>query len=409
MKALVVENDAPKLALTKILSLFSPKAFVSKFAPLQIQQLPDPALPAEDWVVADTQVCGLCGSDYKQVFMNGRLDNPMTAMISWPQVLGHEVVGLISQVGNDVKQRKLGERVLLNPWLSCATRGMEPCEFCQQGKLAQCLNFGKGNIERGIHHGNSATATGGFAQKVPAHESQWFPIPDNISNEEAVLADPFSVSFHAILKSPPKENGTALIYGCGTLGLLAIAILRLMHPTVKIIAIARYDHQAKLAEQLGAHKVLRHKPTKSIVMSVAYETDSDLNTPWMGLPMLNGGVDVVYDTVSSAETMEVSLRITKSSGAVIIIGVEPSKRFEWTPLYFKEISIIGSNGFGIEEFEGRKMHAMEWYFDFIQNKGLDVSAIVTHHYAMQDYREAFMICYDQGKSGAVKVLFNNFS
>ncbi len=408
MKALVIGNQPFKLAITKLLSLLTPKAFVGKHSPLQLETIADPALPAEDWVVADTQVCGLCGSDYKQVFMNGRLDNPMTAMISWPQVLGHEVVGVVSQVGTAVKQRKVGERVLLNPWLSCETRGLEPCEFCQQGKLAQCLNFGKGNIERGIHHGNSATATGGFAQRVPAHESQWFPIPDDISNEEAVLADPFSVSFHAILKAPPKENSTVLVYGCGTLGLLAIAILRKMHPTVKILAVARYDHQAELAEQFGAHKVFKHKPTKAIVMGIAHETNSELNTPWMGLPMLNGGVDVVYDTVSSAETMEVDLRVTKSLGSVVIIGVEPSKRFEWTPLYFKEISIIGSNGFGIEEYEGKRQHAMEWYFEFIQQKQLDVTPIITHQYAMHNYQSAFMTCYDQGKNSAVKVLFNHF-
>ena len=78
-------------------------------------------------------------------------------------------------------------------------------------------------------------------------------------------------------------------------------------------------------------------------------------------------------------------------------------------MYFKEISIFGSNGFGIEEFEGQRKHAMEWYFDFIEHRALDVTPIITHHYAMRDYRDAFMTCYDQGKSGAVKVLFNRFA
>ncbi len=154
---------------------------------------------------------------------------------------------------------------------------------------------------------------------------------------------------------------------------------------------------------------LPHHPTKQLVHRIAAETGAALNEPWAGLPMLNGGVDVVYDTVSSAETMEVGLRVTRSSGAMVIIGVEPSKSFEWTPLYFKEISIFGSNGFGIEEFEGQRKHAMEWYFDFIEHRGLDVTPIITHHYAMRDYRDAFMTCYDQGKSGAVKVLFDRFA
>ena len=142
---------------------------------------------------------------------------------------------------------------------------------------------------------------------------------------------------------------------------------------------------------------------------IAGETGAGLNKPWLGLPMLNGGVHRVYDTVSSAETMGVGLRVTRSFGSLVIIGVEPAKTFEWTPLYFKELNIIGSNGFGIEEFEGERKHAMEWYFDFIRQRGLDVTPIITHHFAMRDYRDAFMACYYQGRSGAVKVLFDRFS
>lgn len=408
MQALVTTNNPLRLVSTKLLSLLSPKAFVGWQSPMQLRDIPEPVLPAEDWLVTKTRLCGLCGSDYKQVFMNGRPDNPMTSMISWPQVLGHEVVGEVVQVGSEVRNRRLGERVLLNPWLSCVTRGLPPCEFCQRGKLAQCLNFGAGTIERGIHHGNSASATGGFAERVPGHESQWIPIPDTISDEQAVLGDPFSVSFHAILKAPPTEHATVLVYGCGTLGLLAIAILRAIYPTVTVLAVARYDHQAELARQLGAKMVLPHQPTRQLVGRIAEATGASLNKPWLGLPMLNGGVNAVYDTVSSAETMGVGLRVTRSFGFMVIIGVEPAKTFEWTPLYFKEINIIGSNGFGIEEFEGRRKHAMEWYFDFIQQRGLDVTPIITHHFAMRDYRDAFMSCYDQGRSGAVKVLFNRF-
>jgi len=408
MKALVIVNQPLRLVATKLLSLLTPKAFVGPLSPMQMQEIPDPQLPAEDWVVVDTQLCGLCGSDYKQVFMNGQIDNPMTSMISWPQVLGHEVVGIVSKVGSKVKSCKIGERVLLNPWLSCVTRGVEPCEYCKQGRLAQCLSFGRGYVERGIHHGNSATATGGFAQKVPAHESQWFPIPEGISSEAAVLADPFSVSFHAILKAPPPPNGTALVYGCGTLGLLAIAILRSLYPTVKVFAVARYEHQKKLAEQFGAHKVYQHKPTRDIVHGVAQDLGCELNLPWMGLPMINGGLDCVYDTVSSSETMEVSIRILKTGGALLVIGVEPSRRFEWTPIYFKELRIFGANGFGIEEYEGQRKHGMEWYFEFIRQGKINVTPIITHKYAMSDYKNAFMTCFTQGEHSAVKVLFNNF-
>ena len=171
MRALVYENHLPRLAATKLLSAFSRRAFVGPLSPMQLREIPDPRLPADDWVTLRTQLCGLCGSDYKQVFMNGATDNPMTALISFPQVLGHEVVGRIESVGPAVDPARVGERVLLNPWLSCAVRGLPLCEWCQRGELAQCLNFRRGILAPGIHHGNSSDASGGFAEALPAHAS----------------------------------------------------------------------------------------------------------------------------------------------------------------------------------------------------------------------------------------------
>jgi threonine dehydrogenase-like Zn-dependent dehydrogenase len=124
--------------------------------------------------------------------------------------------------------------------------------------------------------------------------------------------------------------------------------------------------------------------------------------------MLNGGVDVVYDTVSSPETLEVGVRAARSRGSIVALGVEPPRRFEWTPLYFKEISVIGSNGFGIEELEGRRQHAMQWYFELIRTRSIDVTPIITHRFALEAWRDAFMTCYAQGRHRAVKVLFDRF-
>ncbi len=377
-------------------------------APIQLKQIPDPTPPAPDWLILRTQLCGLCGSDYKQVFLNGELGNPMTALISFPQVLGHEVVGVVEALGPEVKDRLVGERVVLNPWLSCAPRGLEPCAWCRRGEFAQCANFARGSVAPGIHHGNSADATGGFAPRLPAHESQCIPVPDDVSDEAAVLADPFAVSLHAVLHHPPSPTGTVLVYGCGTLGLAAIAILRALHPEVRVLAVARFDHQAALAKSLGAERVIAHRPDRALIEAVADSVGAELREPWHGLPMLNGGVDVAYDTVSSPGTFEVGVRIVRPRGTIVALGVEPPRRFEWTPLYFKELSITGSNGFGMETHEGRRQHAMEWYFEFIASGRIDLTPIITHRYRLADYKRAFLTCHDQGESKAVKVLFNDF-
>lgn len=404
MRALVYENSLPRLVATKLLSALTPRAFVGPLAPIQLREVAEPRLPAPDWLVLRTKLCGLCGSDYKQVFMNGAIDNPMTSMISFPQVLGHEVVATVESVGPAVRARRVGERVVLNPWLSCATRGLPLCEWCLRGELAQCLNFTRGALPPGIHHGNSAGAPGGFADRLPAHESQCIPVPDGVSDEAAVLADPFAVSLHAILHHPP-EGERALVYGCGTLGLLAIAILRALYPAVRVAAVARYAHQARLALQLGAERVLPHAPPRAVVEGAAEFAGSELHEPWRGLPMLRGGFDVVYDTVTSPGTLEIGVRVVRSRGRIVALGVEPPRRFEWTPLYFKEIALCGSNAFGMESWQGRRQHAMEWYFEWLREGKIDPAPIITHRFPLERYREAFMACRDQGKSEAVKVLF----
>lgn len=407
MRALVFHHHLPRTVLTKLLSFASAQAFTGPTAPIALEEVPEPRLPADDWLLIETRYCGICGSDAKQVFLKGSLDNPMTSVISFPQVLGHEVVGRVVRVGRAVPADRIGQRVVLNPWLSCGPRGIDPpCPACAQGDFSICENFVRGHLAPGIHTGNSSTATGGFAPYVPAHESMAIPVPDPVSDEAAVLADPFAVSFHGILKRPPKPGQTALVWGCGTLGLCAIAILRSLFPEVRVLAIARFDHQRRLAEQLGAARVLAHTPARAILEAVAAELGTEILMPWNGLPMLNGGVDVVYDTVGAPETVETAVRLTRPRGAIVITGVEAPARFEWTPLYFKEIELIGSNAFGFEDFEGTRRHAMEIYFDLILAGRIDLTPIITHRFALEGYREAFEACWDQGLSGAVKVLFD---
>ena len=116
-------------------------------------------------------------------------------------------------------------------------------------------------------------------------------------------------------------------------------------------------------------------------------------------------LDVVYDTVGYPRTIEVGLRVAASRGAIVITGVEIPRRFEWTPLYFKEIAVIGSNAFGVEDFEGTRRHAMEIYLDLVRERRIDVTPIITHRYLLDQWRDALLACGDQAASGAVKVLF----
>jgi threonine dehydrogenase-like Zn-dependent dehydrogenase len=88
------------------------------------------------------------------------------------------------------------------------------------------------------------------------------------------------------------------------------------------------------------------------------------------------------------------------------MGVNPPGRFEWTPLYFKEVRIIGSNAFGIEEVEGTRQHGLAHYLDLVGAGRVDLSEMLTHTFRLDAWRDAFAAVADQRGSGAIKVAFD---
>ena len=407
MKALVFQYKMARLAYAKVVGKLTPRAYVSALSPASLRDIPESALLGDAWTVVRTTLCGICGSDTKMVFLDADFDNPLTALISFPAVPGHEVVGVVERVGSGVRERRVGERVALNPWLWCGPRGIEPpCPACQAGHYFLCEHFADGRLPPGMHTGNCKTVTGGFASLLPAHEDQLIPIPDSVSDEQAVLADPFSVSLHAVLKAPPAAGQKALVYGCGTLGLLTVAILRSLYPDVEVIVVARHPLQVRLAREMGAQHVIVGRDAGGLIAEVGGLTGERVLRPYYGLPWLRGGVDVIYDTVGSAETLEVGLRIARPRTRIVVTGVSRPKRFEWTPHYFKEIELVGSNAFGVEEFEGNRLHAMEIYLGLLEQGRLTLPALVTHRFALADYQEAMLVAHRKSAHGALKVVFD---
>ncbi|HEY8525247.1 MAG TPA: zinc-binding dehydrogenase [Acidimicrobiales bacterium] len=375
-------------------------------APMVLQDLPDPVLRGPDWAVLRTRLCGICGSDTKQVRMEGDADNPMTAFISFPQVLGHEVVATVEEAGPGVVDAGIhpGQRVVLNPWLSCGPRGVAPpCPACRAGDYSLCWSFLDGGLAPGLHSGNSADATGGFAELLPAHRDMLVPVPDDVPDEVAVLADPFSVALHAVTRTPPPAGGRAVVYGAGALGTCALAVLGALHPTVEVAAVARWPAQAALAARLGA-RVFAPEPRAALVEELAAWSGGVVRRPWEGLPVVHpGAIDVVYDTVGDAATVEVGVRVLASRGSLVQLGVGTVERCEWTPWYFKELRLVGSNAFGLETVDGETRHAMVHYLDLVRAGRLDLDGLLTHTFPLARWEEAFAALADQGRSGAIKV------
>lgn len=395
MKALVFRNLLGRQTLSKLGGYLTPRAFVAGFAPTRLEDVaePEPELPG--WVVCSTDVTGICGSDSKQVFLNGSRDNPLTALISFPHILGHEAVA---------RRGDTGTRVVVNPWLSCVPRGIDPpCDMCAAGEIPQCRHFADGALAPSLHIGNCRDAGGTHAERFAVHESCLHDLPDNVDDDTAVLADPASVSLHQILRSPPDPDSPAVVYGCGTLGLCAIALLRHLHPGQRIWAISHPGRPAELAAAMGAHEVVVVARPDEVVRRIASLSGVAPYRPWSDRPWIRDGPATCYDTVGSPETVETAMRFLGTRATLSISGVESPRRFEWTPLYHKELRVTGSNAFGFEDLGGVRRHAFEHYFALV-DAGLDLTPVITHRFPLEQWDRAYLTIARRRRTGAIKVL-----
>jgi len=380
-------------------------------SPVGLRDVADARPLRPDWLVIEPRLTGICGSDSKQIlgdFGEGDHDSALSGLCSFPQIMGHEVVGDVVELGPDAKGFDVGQRVVLNPWLSCAPRGISPpCPACVAGDFSLCWSFTAGEISTGIHTGTSSDAGGGYAELMPAHSSMLFAVPDGIDDRAAVLADPFAVSLHGVTRHPPPAEGRVLVWGAGALGLCTLAILRALHPDVVVAVVARFDAQADLAARFGADLVVRPASQIELIEELAAWSGGVLK-PTMeglnGLPMcLPGGVDVAYDTIGKGETFEVEVRVLAARGTLVASGVHAPTRWEWSPHYFKEISLVGSNAFGIETVDGLRRHGIEHYLSMVADGRIDLTGLLTHTFPLDQWRSAFVALADQATSGAVKV------
>jgi threonine dehydrogenase-like Zn-dependent dehydrogenase len=404
MKALTFRIELPRLAFAKVFGLVTPRAYVSGYGAVSHEDVAEPKPHGDDWVTVQPTLAGICGSDVMQVFLEAAADNPLSAVVSAPHVMGHEIVGTVVEVGSAVKKLAKDDRVAVSPWLPCEVRGLAPCAACERGDYPLCEHFFDGKIERGMHLGNCRDVGGGFAETMCVHESMLFRIPDGVAFDEAVLADPFAVALHAVLRAPPAAGETVLVFGCGSLGLLVVHLIAVLFPGVTILAVDHKPRLAPLLERLGAHKLFTSRG-RELVRELGDHLKAPLRKPFFGMPWLQTGVDKIYDTVGAPSTLEIGVRVTKPRATIVMVGVAQPRRFEWTPLYFKEISLLGSNAYGIETLGGKRAHGIALFLELLAEERLKLDGIVSHRFPLEKFGDAFMAVYDKRRSGAIKVLF----
>jgi threonine dehydrogenase-like Zn-dependent dehydrogenase len=372
----------------------------SRFSPLRLEEISEPEPPTPEWVRVRPLLSGICGSDLGTLSSeNSPYFSPIT---SPPFVLGHEVVGVVTE---DNGNFAVGERVVLEPALGCAVRGIEPpCRMCAAGRYALCVNVAKGDIAPGLQTGFCRDTGGGWSEgALVAHPSQLHRVPQDLPDEAAVVIEPLACAVHAALKTNPQEGETALVIGAGTVGLFVAAALRQLTRAGRVICIAKHERQRIEALQLGADGVVHPKETYTTLPAML---GTQVYKPDIGKPVVMGGADSVFECVGSAGTMEDAVRLTRPGGEVALVGM-PSARncLDLSALWHKEVSLTGAYAYGVEECEGERVKSFELALRIASE--IKPETLVGPRFRLREYREAISAARTAGQKGRVKVVFDH--
>ena len=405
MKALTFHPTIPRFVATKLLGLVRREAGWGRLAPLQYREIPDPPLPAGDWVRVAVRLGGICGSDLHMIQLHG--SPALSALTSFPFVVGHENVGTIAELGPKVGDLHVGQRVTVEPTLPCAARGLaDPCPNCAAGDYNLCLRVTEGHLAPGLMIGACRDTGGSWAANFVAHRSQVFPIPEGVSDENALLAEPLAVAAHSVVTYPPAGRSTVLVVGGGVIGQCAIAALRASGSRARVIALVKYPYQGEMAKHLGADEAVLLQRGDGHYPAIADLTGGSLRRPMFGKRMLLGGAEMTLECVGSGRSIDDSLRLTRPGGRVVILGLASLTRgIDWTPVWLKELQVTGSYIYHWESWEGRRVRTMDIVLDWLARGQTDLGHLVTHRFPLEEFRRALQTATGKADSRAFKVAF----
>jgi L-iditol 2-dehydrogenase len=405
MKAIQFTQSIPRYLLTRGLGALWRPAHWGPLSMLRYGEVPEPALPGPDWVKVRTRYGGICGSDLHSILLQ---DSPtLSALVSFPFTPGHENMGTIAEAGPAVDGFAPGDRVVAEWLLPCVTRGIaDPCAFCRQGQYSLCTNMAEGELAPGLGIGCCASTGGSWGSCFVAHRSQLFVVPPQVSDENAALVEPMSVAVRAAHRHLPRDGDAVLVLGAGVIGLCMVAALRALGSRARVTAVARYPFQAELALKYGADEVIRPGRV-DLYEAVAEANGGKLYRPLLGKRMLVGGADVLYECTGNAKSIDDSLRLTRSRGTVVLVGVASlPKGVDWTPIWLHELTVKGSFGSGIEVRDGRRVRTLQLVLDWMAEGTLDLAPMLTHRFRLADYRRALAVATAKGRHHVVKSAFD---
>lgn len=322
MKALLYTPSLPRFFAARALGKRFPKGLL----PLRLAEVSPPE--REGFVRVRVRLSGVCGSDLALLY--GKSPPSLGPFFSFPAVLGHEILGEVE-----------GSLVAVNPLLSCADRGLPPCAACQRGEEGLCQNVAEGALAPGML-GYNRDLPGGWGEWTLARPERLHPIPQGVPEERAVLAEPLAVVLRGLKKLKPWPE-EVLVLGTGSIGLLAVKLFRALGYTGRLLAVAKYPHQAERARTFGADVVFADARETLLARARRYR--------YLLFEGYRGGYEAVVEASGSGQGFRQALALAQEGGRVLLLGAPGLEWADLSPFWFKEVGLLGSYTYTREEFQ----------------------------------------------------------
>ncbi|MBO0420418.1 L-iditol 2-dehydrogenase [Vagococcus fluvialis] len=340
---------------------------------LRFEEAEKPIIRKANEVIVEVKAVGICGSDLSRYKKLG----PYIPGMIW----GHEFSGIISEIGEDVKEVKVGDRVATCPALVCEDLEVEECYYCKKSEYARCLNL----TVVGAKH------PGGFAEYVALPEKNVLKLPDSVDFESAAMIEPSAVVAHGLFKSNAKAGDDLVVVGCGNIGLLTIKWAQVMGFD-KIIALDINDAALKSAKETGATHTINTLKVDPLEELAAITNHL--------------GAQCVVESAGSPITSAQVFAYAKKGGDVIFMGIPYAdvniERFYFEQIVRKELNVIGSWNAISAPFPGDEWSAT---IKALSSGKIEFKSMISHRLSLSDGPSIFEEITNNRDKNFGKVMF----
>ena len=322
-----------------------------------MQDMPEPTVGIND-VKIKIKKTAICGTDL-HIY---KWDEWSQKTINTPMIIGHEYVGVISEMGDGVKHLEIGDRVTGEGHIACGH-----CRNCRRGKLHVCENTIGVGVDR----------DGAFAEYLVIPADNVIKLDERISDEMAAIMDPFGNATHTAL-SFPVLGEDVLITGAGLIGSMATAICRFAGAR-NIVVSDISDYRLELAKKMGATMTIN--PAKGETIEGAIDT------------LKMHGFDIGLEMSGSPQAFDSMISNMYNGSKIALLGILPNTTtVDWSKIIFKALTLKG--------IYGREMWETWYQMEQMLISGIDLSPIITHRMHIDDFQEGFDIM-ESGQCGKV--------